>query len=318
MNLFFSVLVFLASLNWLDAQTRTITVAKDGSGSFTTVQDALNSVPFNNRKPILIFIKSGVYREKLHVDSTKDYIVLVGEDRFNTILVFDDHTGKVTASGDTVNTRNSASVVVKGNNFRAENITFQNDAGYTAGQAVGLELRGDQEIIHNCRIIGNQDILFTNNERGRSYFQNCYIEGTTDFIFGSETVWFDRCHIHSKKNSHITAASTPQQNDYGYVFNDCILTADSSLRSVSLGRPWRPYASVTYIHCYLGEHIKTDGWSNWNSTDYFKTARFAEFEDYGPGARHTGRVLWARELTPAEAKRITKDVVLRHWNPKLD
>ncbi len=124
------------------------------------------------------------------------------------------------------------------NNFTAENLTIQNDAGFAAGQAVGLQVHGDKALIRNCRIVGNQDILFTSNDNSRQYYENCYIQGTTDFIFGSSTVWFQQCHIHSRKNSHVTAASTPQEHAHGYIFNDCVLTGDTALNKVSLGRPF--------------------------------------------------------------------------------
>lgn len=247
------------------AQKQQWIVAKDGSGKFKTVQEAFDAVPLNNKKTVTIYVKNGTYKEKLHLDSTKNFITLIGEDKFNTLLTYDDHTGKVSANGEVINTRTSYSFLVKANNFTAENITIQNDAGFTAGQAVGLEVQGDKAIIRNCRIVGNQDIFFTSNDNSRQYYEDCNIEGTTDFIFGSSTVWFERCHIHSKKNSHVTAASTPQEHAYGYIFNDCVLTADTALNKVSLGRPWRPYANVIYMHCYIDEHIMPDGWANWNN-----------------------------------------------------
>jgi pectinesterase len=292
-----------------------IIVAKDGNGNYKTVQAAFDAVPLNNKKPTTIFIKNGTYKEKLHLDSTKNFVTVIGEDKFKTILTYDDHTGKVSPKGDTINTRTSASFVVKANNFAAENITFQNDAGFNAGQAVGLESDGDKASFYNCRIVGNQDILFTNNDNSRQYYKDCYIEGTTDFIFGSSTVWFERCHIHSKKNSHVTAASTPQQHQFGYVFSDCILTGDTTLHSVSLGRPWRQYANVAYIHCYIGPHIKPEGWSNWNNTDNYKTTRYSEYKNYGPGANISSRVSWSHQLTDEEVKRYTIKNIFGDWDP---
>jgi pectinesterase len=293
-----------------------ITVAQDGSGNYSTVQQALNQVPLHNTKPFIIFIKDGIYKEKLHLDSFKNFVTIIGEDQFKTILTFDDHTGKVSQIGDTINTKTSYSFLIKANNFTAQNITFQNEAGFSAGQAVALESDGDKAQFFNCRFIGNQDVLFTNNENSRQYYKDCYIEGTTDFIFGSATVWFDDCHIHSKKNSHLTAASTPQDHEFGYVFNDCVLTGDTSLHAVSLGRPWRPYASVTYIHCYIDEHIKPEGWSNWNKTENYKTARFAEYENYGPGSQKTNRVAWSKQLNNDEIKKYIIKSVLSGWEPK--
>lgn len=310
MKVFFVFLFFLIA-RFANAQT--ITVAQDGSGNYTTVQAALNAIPLNNKKLRTIFIKNGIYKEKLHLDLTKDFVSLVGEDKFKTIFTYDDHTGKISPKGDTLNTRTSASFVVMANNFYAENITFQNDAGFSAGQAVGLESDGDKASFNNCRIVGNQDILFTNNDSSRQYYKDCYIVGTTDFIFGSSTVWFEHCHIHSKKNSHVTAASTPQGHQFGYVFNDCVLTGDTSLHSVSLGRPWRPNASVVYIHCYMGQQIKPEGWSNWNNTESYKTARYSEYENFGPGADKTKRVSWSRQLSDDEIKKYTLKNVLGNW-----
>lgn len=293
-----------------------ITVSKDGKGNFTSVQDAMNSIPVRNKKPITIYIKNGIYKEKLHLDASKDFVKLLGEDKFKTILTYDDHTGKVSPKGDTINTRTSASFLILGDNFSAEDITFQNDAGFSAGQAVAAEVDGDKSTFINCRFVGNQDILFTNNENSRQYYKDCYIEGTTDFIFGSSTCWFEHCHIHSKKNSHVTAASTPFEHVYGYVFNDCILTGDSSLHGVSLGRPWRPNAAVVYIHCYLGPHILPEGWRNWNNTESYKTARYAEYEDYGPGSSSAKRVSWSGQLSDEEVKKYTLMNVLGNWMKK--
>ena len=293
-----------------------ILVAQDGTGQFKTVQEAFNSVSKNNQTPITVLIKNGVYKEKLHLDSSKNFVTLVGVDKFNTILTFDDHTGKVSAKGDTVNTRTSWSFLIKANDFTASNITFQNDAGFTAGQAVAVESDGDRSTFFNCRFIGNQDVLFTNNDQSRQYYKNCYIEGTTDFIFGSSTVWFEQCHIHSKKNSHVTAASTPKEKSFGYIFNDCVLTGDSTLHGVSLGRPWRPYANVVYMHCYIGQHIIPQGWANWNQTENYKTARYIEYKNYGPGAAIEQRVQWSKQLSDEEAKKYTLKNVFGDWNPE--
>ena len=311
--------VIFVSLSLLSAcftnAQKNIIVAPDGSGDYKTVQKAFDAVPLNNKRPITIFIKNGIYKEKLHLDPSKRFVTLIGEDKFNTILTYDDHTGKVSPKGDTINTRTSASFIVKADNFRAENLTIQNDAGFTAGQAVGLESDGDMASFYNCRIVGNQDILFTNNDKSRQYYKDCYIEGTTDFIFGSSTVWFEHCHIHSKKNSHVTAASTPKEKAFGYIFNDCVLTGDSSLHNVSLGRPWRPFAQVVYMHCYIGQHIKPEGWSNWNNTENYLTTRYVEYKNYGPSSNPATRVKWSKQLSDEEAKKYTLKNVLGGWLP---
>ncbi|TMI68521.1 MAG: pectin esterase [Bacteroidetes bacterium] len=316
-RIFFFVLGSL-TVSTIFAQNKPVlsfTVSPDESSRYRTIQSVFNAIPLNNKKPVVVYIRNGVYKEKLHLDSSKNFVTLVGEDKFNTILTYDDHTGRVSPAGDTINTRTSWSLIIKADNFKAKNITFQNDAGFTAGQAVAVESDGDKAVFKNCRFIGNQDVLFTNSEKSRQYYENCYIEGTTDFIFGSSTVWFERCHIHSKKNSHVTAASTPKEKQFGYVFNECILTGDTSLHSVSLGRPWRPYASVTYIHCFIGEHIKPEGWSNWNNTENYKTARYSEYKDYGASSDASKRVAWAKQLTDEEIKSYTLKNVFGNWDP---
>ncbi len=311
-----SLFIGLFAMLQLPAQTFKRTVAQDGSGDYKTVQAAFDAVPLNNKRPITIYIKNGEYKEKLHLDSTKNEVTIIGEDKFNTILTYDDHTGKVSPKGDTINTRNSWSFLVKADHFTAKNISFQNDAGFTAGQAVAVESDGDKALFINSRFIGFQDVLFTNSERSRQYYQDCYIEGTTDFIFGSATAWFQRCHIHSKKNSHVTAASTPPEKKFGYIFNECILTGDTSVHSASLGRPWRPYAAVTYLHCYIGEHIRPEGWSNWNNTDNYKTARYSEYNNYGPSSDPAKRISWSRQLRDEEAKTYTIKNIFGDWDPE--
>lgn len=315
-KLLLSLLVTVFCNLVLFAQKKQVTVAGDGSGDYRTVQAAFDAVPLNNKKEVVIFVKNGFYKEKLHLDSTKNFVTLRGEDRFRTILAYDDYSGKVTAAGASINTLTSASFVVKADDFRAENITIRNDAGFSAGQAVGLEIRGDKAFLCNCRIIGNQDILFLNSERSRQCYVNCYIEGTTDFIFGAATAWFEHCHIYSKKNSHVTAASTPQTNPFGFVFYDCILTGDSTVHSASLGRPWRPYASVCYLNCYIGQHIRPEGWSAWNKLDTYTLSRYAEFGNYGPGASEQTRVRWSKQLTEEQAAGYLPKIILRGWKPR--
>ncbi|CAN5720477.1 pectinesterase family protein [soil metagenome] len=299
-------------------QTVKITVAADGSGNYTTVQEAFNAAPDGGKKQVIIYIRNGVYKEKLSLTATKKNITIIGEDKFNTILTYDDHTGKKTGDGSIINTRTSYSFLIKADNFTAKNICFQNDAGFTAGQAVAVESDGDKAVFDNCRFLGFQDVLFLNNGNSRQYFNNCYIEGTTDFIFGSSTAWFEKCHIHSKKNSHVTAASTPKENATGFVFNDCILTGDTSLHSVSLGRPWRPYASVSYIHCYIGPHILSEGWNNWKNPENEKTARYAEYKNYGPGANSFERVHWIKQLNKQDIKQYNLKNIFGDWEPVLN
>ncbi|GAB3725294.1 pectinesterase family protein [Hymenobacter agri] len=285
------------------AQTpATITVAPDGSGTFRTVQAAVDAVPNQSQTTVTIRIKPGTYREKLVVPTLKTHIRLVGEQAETTILTFADHTGD--AAGH--DTYSSHSVLVQANDFTAENVTFENTAGYTAGQAVALHVEGDRATFRRCRVVGNQDILFLATGHTRQYFQDCYLEGTTDFIFGASTAVFDHCFIKSKKNSFITAASTPEGQRFGFVFLSCKLTADTALaKKVHLGRPWRPNAKVVYLNTEMGRHIAPAGWDNWKNPANEKTAYFAEFRSTGPGANAAARVPWSHQLTAKEAKGYT-------------
>ncbi|OUJ73214.1 pectinesterase family protein [Hymenobacter crusticola] len=294
--------------------TSPITVAQDGSGTYRTVQEAVNAVPNQVQTQVVIRVKKGTYREKLVVPALKTHISLVGEDKNATIITYDDHTGK----GD-INTYTSHSVLVQGNDFRAENITFENTAGYTAGQAVALHVEADRCVFRNCRMVGNQDVLFLATDNSRQYYQDCYIEGTTDFIFGSSTAVFDHCTIYSKKNSYITAASTPAGHPYGFVFLNCKLTADTTLATqVHLGRPWRPSARVVFLHTEMGNHIVPAGWHNWSKPESEKTAYYAEYKSTGPGAKPQSRVPWSHQLTAKEAKQYTLKQIFAGplpWNP---
>jgi pectinesterase len=297
---------------------RRITVSQDGSGNHLTIQAAINALPKKNARPVIIFVRRGVYREKLVLDSNARWVTLEGEDKFHTIITYDDHSGRVLPSGDTVNTYTSQTVRILAPDFTARNISFANTAGFTAGQAVAVQAAGDRQRFINCRFLGNQDVLFLPAAGTRQYFRDCYIEGTTDFIFGAATAWFEKCLIYSKKNSHVTAASTPASQRHGFVFNECILTADTTLRAVSLGRPWRPYSSVVYLRCYLGRHILPEGWNNWRNEANERTARYAEFECYGPGAGTGGRLKWTRQLSMLEAAGLQQSNVLGGWAPEKE
>jgi pectinesterase len=300
----------------LPAQSKKLVVAQDGSGQYTSVQAAFNAIPASNKRPVIVFVKEGVYKEKLGLDSTKPFVTLIGENKFNTVITYDDHSGKIAPSGGTIGTRTSQTFLMRADNFIAENISFENTAGPNAGQAVAVQVHGDKAIFRNCRFLGDQDVLYTINPNSRQYYEQCYIEGTTDFIFGASTAWFEKCQVHSKKNSHVTAASTPKEHAYGYVFNECILTTDSTLNSVTLGRPWRPYSSVTIINCYIDRHIIPGGWDNWRNEANEKTARYSEYNSFGPGANPPARVKWAKQLTREEKDRITIKNVFGNWQPR--
>jgi pectinesterase len=205
-------------------------------------------------------------------------------------------------------------MLVEADDFYAENLTIENTAG-PIGQAVALNIRGDRCVIRNCRILGNQDTLYTDGLNSRQYFDNCYIEGTTDFIFGSSTVLFDNCTICSKRDSYITAASTPQGKSFGYVFRNCKLIAAEGISKVYLGRPWRDFARVVYMNCELGSHILPAGWSNWSGTDRDKTAYYAEYGNTGKGADPSQRVPWSHQLTKEQSAEYTLLKILAPEKP---
>lgn len=313
---FFLIAYCLFISGTLLAQKNKWTVAADGSGNFKTIQQALDKVPSNNNNPITIYVKKGVYKEVVIVDATKNNINLIGEDKNTTIITFNNHAGTKTPQGDTLNTWTCATVFVYGNNFHAENISFENNAGFTAGQAVALRVEGNRASFFNCRMLGFQDVLFLSGNGVKQYFRDCYIEGTTDFIFGAATAVFKNCHIHSKKNSHVTAASTNSIIPFGFVFFDCKLTADSVTNKVSLGRPWSPTASVTYINCWMDKHIVPEGWNNWKNPANEATARYAEYNSSGPGANPDARVKWSKQLTAEEAARYTLKNIMGEWDPE--
>lgn len=296
-----------------------LVVAQDGSGDYRSIQEAVNAVRDFTYFRVTIFIRKGVYHEKLCIPSWKCSITLEGEDRDSTIITNSDYWGKPypgrDASGrDKFGTFTSYTVLIAGDDIVAENLTIENGAG-PVGQAVALHVEGDRCMFRNCRLLGNQDTLYAGRADSRQYYRDCYIAGTTDFIFGAATVWFEGCTIHSKRDSYITAASTTDRQSYGFVFSHCILTADTSAKKVYLGRPWRPYAATVFIYCTLGAHILPQGWHNWDNAENEKTARYAEYENTGDGADSRQRVTWSKQLNAEEARNITFRKVFGNWDP---
>lgn len=312
--------LFLVNFSFAQtAHKNLLTVAQDGSGDFTTVQTAFNTIPLNNTKHVLIRIKKGIYKEKLTLDSTKNHVTIMGEDAENTVLTYDDFSGKITPNGVKLGTTTSTSTRIVAHDFTAINITFANSAG-PVGQAVAMLVDGDRTRFINCRFLGFQDTLYPKREGTRQYYKNCYIEGTVDFIFGWATAYFQNCKIYSKLNGgYFTAASTPQGQAYGYVFNQCDLDGESPEASVYLGRPWRDYAQTVFLNCNLSKVVKSEGWHNWDKPNAEKTAFYAEYQSKGAGANPERRIRWSKQLTEIEAKKYTIEQVLGgkdNWNPE--
>ncbi len=296
-------------------------VAQDGSGNFKTIQEAINAVRDLSQVQVTIFIKNGLYKEKIVVPSWKTKISLMGESRDSTIISWNDFSGKPYPGKDWMgkaqyNTFTSYTVLVQGNDFRAENLTIENTAG-RVGQAVALHVEGDRCCFINCRLTGNQDTLYAATENSRQYYKDCFIEGTTDFIFGEATVVFQSCVMKSLINSYITAASTTPRQQFGYVFLDCRLIADTAATRVYLGRPWRPYAKVVFIRTEMGRHIVTSGWENWRNPENEKTAFYAEYKNKGEGFVPDKRVSWSHQLTDTAAAAYTLKNIFSDWDPLI-
>ena len=313
-SIYIVVLTFLTAF-YAEAQDRKIVVAQDGSGDYKTVQEAISSVPDFRKVPTVIFIKRGLYKEKLNLSASKKMVRLIGEDVITTILSFDDFAQKKNAFGEDTGTSGSASFYIYGEGFTAENITFQNTAG-PVGQAVALFVAAYKATFINCRMLGFQDTLYTYAAGSRQYYYKCYIEGTVDFIFGAATAVFDNCEIFAKTGGYLTAASTPDTAKYGYVFMNCQVRGTAPKNSVYLGRPWRPYAKVVFLGSDLSDIIRSEGWHNWGKESNEKTAFYAEFKDTGSGAEHGKRVSWSKQLNSQEASEYTLEKIFNGWNPK--
>ena len=287
-----------------------IVVAQDSSGDFVKIQDAVDAAKAFPDKRITIFVKNGVYHEKVRIPEWNNLLSLIGEDAEQTIIIWEDYFDKIDRG------RNSTfftwTLLVEADDFYAENLTVINAAG-EVGQAVALHVEGNRCVFKNCRFLGNQDTVYLTGENGHHYFSGCKITGTTDFIFGSSTVFFSQCEIVSKANSYITAASTSKNKSFGFVFSECKLTADENVELVYLGRPWRMYAKTVFLNCELGKHIATEGWHDWNKPEAQITSFYAEFKNTGVGAITCSRVKWSHQLSDEEAKNYTPENVLGEW-----
>ena len=301
---------------WASAQTQ-ITVALDGTGQFKSVQAAIMSVPSGTREnPVVIHIKPGVYREWIYVQREKRFFHLMGEQAEHTSLAYDLYAGITNSEGKPIGTFRTPSTTLDADDFTAENVTFENSAG-PKGQALAIRLDGDRAVFRNCRFLGWQDTILAN--RGRQYFTNCYIAGHVDFIFGAATCVFDHCHIHCLRDGYITAASTPAEAPFGFVFLNCRITGEAPEVRTYLGRPWRLHASTLFLDTEMSEVVRPEGWNNWKKPEAEKTARYAEFHSRGPGANPQARVPWSKQLSQAEAEKVTVSNVLGGtdgWNPQ--
>ena len=303
----------------------TIVVARDGTGEFRNISEAIEVCRAFMDYHKVIYVKRGTYKEKLEIPTHLTNIEICGEAALPTIITWDDHANIMMPSAydpiaierhptadnqhptpgnyHPIGTFRTFTLRVCGSDITLKNITIENNSA-RLGQAVALHTEGDRLRFIGCRFLGHQDTVYTGRGGTRLLFRDCYIEGTTDFIFGPSTAWFENCTIKSKADSYITAASTPADVEYGYVFNRCRLIADEGVTKVYLGRPWRPYAYTLFMNCTLGSHIVPAGWENWRNPDNEKTARYAEYNNSGDGANTKQRVSWSRQLTKKEVEKI--------------
>lgn len=315
------VIFFISIISFLFAGNEpyvTITVAQDGSGDFNSIQKAINSIRDLGPAEALIVIRPGTYREKVVIPSSKHKITLAGENKETTIITNNDFSGKTDASNEKMTTFNSYTLLVMGDDITVRNLTVRNSS-CNEGQAVSLHVEGDRFMMIDSNILGCQDTLYAATNHSRQYFENCYIEGTTDFIFGQATAVFKNCTIKSLADSYITAAATEANRPYGFVFMHCQLTAKEGITKVWLGRPWRPYAKTVFINTAMGKHILPEGWNPWKGDKMFpdkeKTAYYAEYGSRGEGGNTGQRVSWSHQLTGKDMKNYTLEKILNGWNP---
>lgn len=298
-------------------------VSPEKGAQFPTVQAAVDAAPEDGTRPYRILVKPGRYRwQQTLIPKTKRFIHLVGEDAATTVLSYHLNVYETVIARPMPKGFEGIGVIVLADDFSATNLTFENTSG-DHGQALALRIDGDRAVLRHCRLLGWQDTLMVNH--GRHYFRDCHIEGRVDFIYGSGTTVFEECVIHSKAGGYVTAASTPPEKPFGFVFLRCRLTGDNTpwdaamkARPAELGRPWRPHGAVAFLECEMGAHIKPTGWNNWGKPANEKTARFAEYKSTGPGANPSARVAWSRQLSDEEARAYTVKTILAGadgWQP---
>lgn len=304
-----------------------LVVSPDGSGDFTTLQGAIDAAPDYPAERTVIFVRKGTYREKVTVPPSKTRITLVGEDADSTVVVWDDYAGRI-VDGVTLNTFTSQTIRIDGDDFRAMNLTFENDArpgGSGDGQNVAVSAYGKRQVFLHCRFIAWQDTYYSGSD-DRHYLKDCFIEGAVDYIFGHTTTIFDSCQIHTvRSKGYITAAATKENYRFGYVFFNCRLTAPHGISGVYLGRPWKTFAQTVFFRCTEYENINPLGWMTWDGRE--NTCYYAEYQCIGPGSDTTRRVDWSHQLTSQQAAEYTMEQIFsaasstaftQDWDPGLE
>lgn len=293
-----------------------VTFTVGPSGEYATVQAAVDAVPANNTVRHIIEIAPGTYQQRVIVPDNKPFITLRGKGATaaDTKLTFYE-TASTPPNESTVH----ASTVVRGKDFIAENLTFENSAGQNAGQALAIYVRGDRAIFNNCRFLGWQDTL--RSESGRHYFFNSYVEGSVDFIYGKGTAYFENSTLFAKVGGYVSAQGRETAAETnGYVFKNSTITGTAPNGSVYLGRPWQAYSRSIFIDTKMGPLINALGWQKWSGNNHL-TSYFAEYNSMdlaGNPINVSGRATWSYQLTPEEVLLYSKENWLAGtdgWNP---
>lgn len=313
------------------------TVAQDGSGDARTIQEAADRAERNETGRIEILVRPGIYRERVVI--TRDHLLLRGEDRDTTVLTWSACAKDPDAEGKEKGTFLSFTLLVTGADVTVENMTVRNDAGegWLVGQAVAVYAAGDRGTWRNCRLTAHQDTLYCgpmmpNVEaeiaprthgtframrtgecpmpQGRQLFEDCLIRGDVDFIFGPYRCWFERCTLYmNKRGGFYTAANTPEEADYGFVFRDCLLTGECEPGEGYLGRPWRKFCRTLFLNCEMDEHVAPAGFMDWDA-ERLVTDRCGEWNTRGARADMLFRHPSEKRLTAEEAGKVTRQAVL--------
>ena len=283
--------------------TMTVAPGADASGSFYSLKAAFAAMPEDPTVPVTIRVMPGIYHEKLSLTRPNVTIEGAGASPSDTVISFGDYGYEIMPDGIKRGTFRSYTFFVHAADVTLRNLTIENTAGdsKTHGQAIALYAECDRFIAESCRILGHQDTLFTGplppeeyepggfrgptesapRINGRQYYHNCYICGDIDFIFGSATAYFEGCTIASLGPGYVTAASTPEGQEYGYVFHDCRFAAEGCPQHAAyIGRPWRDYARVVLMDCAIGAHIHPAGFHDWGKEHAHGTVLFAEYHSY--------------------------------------
>lgn len=317
-----------------------LTVAKDGNAMFGTIAEALEAAEAfrGDDIPVRVQIGEGVYEERLEIHQGSMILEGMGADPAKTVITHGDYAKELLPDGEKRGTFRTQTLFIDADCVTLKNLTVENSAGHGSdvGQALALYADGDRLCFENCRFLGHQDTIFnaplppavlqTNGFRGpkenaprrdgRHYFKDCFVSGEVDFIFGGATVLFENCELFSinagkEINGYVTAASTPEGKEFGYVFKDCRLTSECPAESVYLGRPWRNFAKTVLIRCEIGPHIVREGWHDWNKEEARETTYYGEYQCSGEGAADRAkRASWAHELTEEEAANYTRERIL--------